>query len=78
MNVASANNLTIPLASSVNFAVGTQINVAQQGAGQTTINPTGGVTLRSSAGLKLRTQYSIATCVKVASDEWYITGDTTA
>ncbi len=37
MNVASANNLTVPLASSVNFAVGTQINVAQQGAGQTRV-----------------------------------------
>jgi hypothetical protein len=78
MSVASANNLTIPLASSVNFAIGTQVNVAQQGVGQTTINPTSGVTLRSSAGLKLRTQYSIATCVKVAADEWYITGDTVA
>jgi hypothetical protein len=78
MNVASANNLTIPLASSVNFAIGTQVNVAQQGVGQTTINPTSGVTLRSSAGLDLRTQYSIVTCVKVAGDEWYITGDTVA
>jgi hypothetical protein len=78
MDVASANNLTVPLASSVNFAVGTQINVAQQGAGQTTINPTSGVTLRSSTGLKLRTQYSIATIVKVATDEWYVTGDTVA
>ena len=37
MNVASANNLTVPPESSVAFIRGTQIVIAQYGAGQTTV-----------------------------------------
>ena len=76
MNVASANNLTIPLNSSVAFSVGTQIILAQYGAGQTTIVPTSGVTLRSNGSkTKLNVQYSGATLIKIATDEWYLFGD---
>jgi hypothetical protein len=76
MNVATANNLTIPLNSSVAFAIGTQILLAQYGAGQTTIVATGGVTVRSNGGkLKLNVQYSGATLIKIATDEWYLFGD---
>jgi len=76
MNVATANNLTIPLNSSVAFSIGTQILVSQYGAGQTTIVATGGVTVRSNGGkLKLNTQYSGATLIKIATDEWYLFGD---
>lgn len=76
MNVASANNLTIPLNSSVAFSIGTQILLAQYGAGQTTIVATSGVTIRSNGGkLKLNVQYSGATLIKIATDEWYLFGD---
>lgn len=76
MNVGSANNLTIPLNSSVAFATGTQILLAQYGAGQTTIVATSGVTIRSNGGkLKLNAQYSGATLIKIATDEWYLFGD---
>jgi len=76
MNVATANNLTIPLNSSVAFATGTQILLAQYGAGQTTIVPTSGVTIRSNASkVKLNAQYSGATLIKIATDEWYLFGD---
>jgi hypothetical protein len=78
MNVGSANNLTIPLNSSVAFPVGTQITVFQLGAGQTTIVATGGVTVYSTPGLKLRAQYSIATLMKVATDTWIVAGDLSA
>ena len=79
MNVASANNLTIPLNSSVAFATGTQILLAQYGAGQTTVVATSGVTIRSSgAKLKLNAQYSGATLIKIATDEWYCFGDLSA
>lgn len=79
MNVASANNLTVPLNSSVAYAVGTQILLAQYGAGQTTVVATGGVTIRSTGGkLKLTGQYSGATLIKIATDEWYLFGDITA
>ena len=76
MNNASANNLTIPLNSSVAFATGTQILLAQYGAGQTTIVATSGVTVRSNgAKLKLNVQYSGATLIKIGADEWYLFGD---
>lgn len=79
MNVATANNLTIPLNSSVAFATGTQILLAQYGAGQTTIVPTSGVTVRSNGGkLKLNVQYSGATLIKIGTDEWYLFGDIVA
>jgi hypothetical protein len=76
MNVGSANNLTVPLNSSVAFSTGTQILLAQYGAGQTTIVATSGVTVRSNGGkLKLNVQYSGATLVKIGTDDWYLFGD---
>ena len=79
MNVATANDLTIPLNSSVAFATGTQILLAQYGAGQTTIVPTSGVTVRSNGSkLKLNVQYSGATLIKIGTDEWYLFGDIVA
>jgi hypothetical protein len=76
INNASANNLTIPLFSSVAFATGTQILLAQYGAGQTTIVATSGVTIRSNGGkLKLNAQYSGATLIKIDTNEWYLFGD---
>jgi hypothetical protein len=79
MNVGSANNLTVPLNSSVAFPTGTQILLAQYGAGQTTIVATSGVTIRSNGGkLKLNAQYSGATLVKIAENEWYLFGDIVA
>jgi hypothetical protein len=79
MNVGSANNLTIPLNSSVAFPTGTQILLAQYGAGQTTVVATSGVTVRSNGGkLKLNVQYSGATLIKIGTDEWYLFGDIVA
>jgi len=78
MNVATANNLTVPLNSSIAFPIGTKIDVAQYGAGQTTLVATGGVTVRSAGGaLKLAVQYSGASLVKIGTDEWYLFGDIT-
>lgn len=78
MNNASANNLTVPLNSSVAYPVGTQINILQTGAGQTTVVATSGVTINSTPGLKLRTQWSSATLIKRATDTWVLVGDLSA
>lgn len=75
---ASANNLTVPLNSSVAFPVGTQINILQTGAGQTTVVATGGVTINATPGLKLRAQWSSATLIKRATDTWVLVGDLSA
>lgn len=78
INSASANTLTIPLNSSVAYPVGSQIQILQTGAGQTTLTPTGGVTLNGTPGLKLRTQWSSATLIKRATDTWVAIGDLSA
>jgi hypothetical protein len=81
MNNASANTLSIPTNASVAYPVGTQINVLQIGAGQTTIQAvTSGTTSILSTGAtaaapKLRARYSMATCIKSATDTWYVIGD---
>lgn len=81
MNNASANNFSIPTNASVAFPIGTQINVLQIGAGQTTIQAvTSGTTSILSTGAtaatpKLRAQYSAATCLKAGTDLWYVFGD---
>jgi len=78
INNASANILTIPLNSSVAYPVGSQIQILQTGAGQTTLTPTGGVTLNGTPGLKLRAQWSSATLIKRATDTWIAIGDLSA
>jgi hypothetical protein len=78
MNVASANNLTVPPNSSVAFAIGTTLTVLQYGAGQTTIVAGSGVTVNATPGLKLRAQWSLVTLVKIATDVWVASGDLTA
>jgi len=81
MSVAGANDFQIPTNANVAFPVGTVINVIQIGAGQTTIKAvTSGTTTISSTGAtatapKLRAQYSAASCIKVATDTWYVVGD---
>ena len=81
MSVAGANDFLIPTNASVAFPIGSVINVIQLGAGQTTIKAvTSGTTTISSTGAsaiapKLRAQYSAASCIKVATDTWYVVGD---
>ena len=81
MNNASANTFSIPTNASVAFPIGTQINVLQIGAGQTTIQASlsGTTTIQSTgataAAPKLRVQFSAATCLKAGNDLWYVFGD---
>jgi hypothetical protein len=81
MSVAGANDFQIPTNANVTYPVGTVINVIQIGAGQTTIKAvTSGTTTISSTGAtatapKLRAQFSAASCIKVATDTWYVVGD---
>lgn len=78
MNVAGANNLTVPANATVAFPVGTTIEVMQYGAGQTTLVAAGGVTIRSPGGkLKIAAQYGAASLRKIATDEWAAEGNIT-
>jgi hypothetical protein len=79
MSNASANTFTVPPNSSVAFGIGTQLNIAQLGVGQTTIVAGAGVTLNSAgAKLKLSAQYAVATCVKTDTNEWFVVGNLSA
>ena len=77
-NVA-AQAITIPANSSVAFAVGDQINIYQAGTATVTITPAATVTVRSS-GAKLKTtdQFSVATCIKIDTNEWIALGNLSA
>jgi hypothetical protein len=81
MDVATANDFLIPTNANVAFPIGSVINVIQIGAGTTTIEAvTPGTTTISSTGAtatapELRAQFSAASCIKVATDTWYVVGD---
>jgi hypothetical protein len=81
MNVATANDFLLPTNASVAFPIGSVINVIQTGVGKTTIKAvTSGTTTVSSTGAvatapELRAQFSAASCIKVATDTWYVIGD---
>ena len=77
MTKATANTLTVPKNSVVQFPIGTCIMVYQGGAGQTTIAPVDGTVTLHSAGafLGLFAQYSTALLVKIATDTWSVSGD---
>jgi hypothetical protein len=73
---ASAITLTVPTNASVPFAIGTQITIAQSGAGQVTISPAVGVTVSAAdTATKLRTQWSAATLIKTNTNNWILIGD---
>jgi hypothetical protein len=82
MNNASANTLTVPPNSSVEFPVGTQVTVIQTGAGITTISPGAGVTINyfsptSAATRTLKARWTAATLIKRATDTWVLIGNLT-
>ena len=77
-NSTTAGTFTIPANSSVPFPIGIQLNVVQTGTGQITLTPDTGVTINSSSGLKLRTQWSEATLVKRGTNLWVAAGDLSA
>jgi hypothetical protein len=75
---ASAMTLTIPADSTVNYPIGTTIDILQTNTGQVTVAAAGGVTANATPGLKLRTRWSSATLMKRAANTWVVYGDLTA
>jgi len=66
---------TIPASTAVAFAIGDQINIYQGGSATATITPAATVTIRSSgAKLKTNDQFSVATCIKIDTNEWIALG----
>ena len=72
----AAQTVTVPPNSSVAFPIGSEVLVTQINTGQVTLAGGAGVTINSAdSALKLRTQYSSATLLKVGTDNWYAFGD---
>jgi hypothetical protein len=70
------NTVTVPASTSVDFPIGTSVDVIRYGQGVTTITPGDGVTIRSTeSNTKLTNQYSAATLYKRDTDEWILIGD---
>ena len=70
---------TIPANATVAFSVGDQINIYQASTATVTITPAATVTVRSSgAKLKTKDQFSVATCIKIDTNEWIALGNLSA
>jgi hypothetical protein len=76
MGSGSPLTLTIPEDATLDFPIGTSIDILQTGAGQVTIAPVSGtVTVNATPGLKLRTTWSSCTLFKRAANTWVVYGD---
>lgn len=75
MSNANANTVTVPANSTVAFPVGTQIQVSQLGAGQTSIAAASGVTIRTPSTANARVQYATLVLTQVAANTWVLGGD---
>jgi hypothetical protein len=75
MDSTSATTVTIPADSTLNYPIGSSIDVFQINTGEVTIAGAVGVTVNATPGLKLRTRWSSCTLLKRASNSWIVYGD---
>jgi len=78
MGSGSGMTLTIPTDATLNFPIGTSLDILQTSTGQVTFAGAAGVTVNATPGLKLRTTWSSATLFKRAANTWVVYGDLTA
>jgi hypothetical protein len=75
MNMSAAGTFTIPTDAALAWPVGASMDVFASGTGEITIAGDTGVTVNSTPGLILRTQWSSATLLKRGADSWVVYGD---
>lgn len=79
MNSSSSMSLVIPAESTYNFTIGQTFVILQKGTGAVTVSGAVGVTLNSKSGYVTTSgQYSEARLIKIASNEWLLSGDLSA
>lgn len=71
----TAMSIVVPTNASQAFSVGQRIDITQYGTGQVTVSGDTGVTVHATPTNKLRATYSIASLIKIATDEWLLVGD---
>ena len=77
MNSGSATVLYVPTDASVNYPIGTTIDILRVGSGAVSVAAvtSGTTTINATPGLKLRAQWSSATLMKRAANTWVLLGD---
>jgi hypothetical protein len=75
LNNASA--VTVTVGTSLGLSAGQSIDLLSLGAGIVTV-AAGGATLNGTPGLKLRTQYSVASLFCIATNSYVLIGDLSA
>lgn len=76
VNSTSPCVISIPEDATVNYPVGTSLDILQTNTGEVSIAPVSGtVTVNATPGLKLRTRWSSATIFKRAANTWVVYGD---
>lgn len=74
----SAMAITIPTNITSPIPIGSQMIFARLYSGTMSFTAASGVTLRVTPGTNLRVQYSVATLIKFAENEWALFGDLSA
>jgi len=78
---SSAQTYSIPTNASVAFPVGSQVHIIQINSGQVTVQAadSGTTTVLSTgataAAPKIKAQYGAISCIKTATDTWYVIGN---
>jgi hypothetical protein len=72
---ATSMTILIPTNAAESYSIGQRVDIMQYGAGQVTVSPDTGVTLRSTPTNKLRATYSSASIIKIGTNEWVLAGD---
>lgn len=76
VNSTSPCVISIPEDATLNYPVGTSLDILQTNTGEVSIAPVSGtVTVNATPGLKLRTRWSSATIFKRAANTWVVYGD---
>ena len=76
VSASTSASVTVPPSASVTWATGRNVAIAQLGAGQVTIVPGSGVTIRSDGSkTKINAQYSGVQLYKINTDEWLLIGN---
>lgn len=78
ITLANASPITVTIDAGL-YTTGAQINMAQTGAGQVTVQGAGGVTVVSTGATaatpKTRAQYSSLTAIMTSANNWLVVGD---
>ena len=76
IEVSAAAVITVPTDATLNYPIGTSIDILQTGTGEVSIAPVSGtVTINATPGRTLRTQWSSATLFKRSANTWVLFGD---